>query len=558
MNNREMALPAAEEKTRPRKEALWGALFCGLLMIPSLFWLQLDHGVWDWDPAEYGYFAIDLWRTLWTSPRLWPWMFFYAVGPKAPTLIWIGHFLLPLRHLLGGPENVFNLVILAFQWGSLFLLWLTIRNLTKRNWIACLLCLWLAGMPLFVGHNHVFMTEPLQLFAVSLLWYATLCGEQWSAASMLACLLWGGAFVLGSKASTPVYCVIPAVYGVYLLFRRIRRRCWGLNWWNGIGILTGFAHLSVIAAWYVLNLAQMKQKVMDASFGEAAYVFGYRDTFFNKLFYWIRATAESATLKTLSMLLVLCALIMAVGWVRHYSRRAGGRDSQCVLALAGMQIVVVYVVLSINISTPIRYVYAALPSFLLLAAVCIVRIDGFWTRRALMVCMATWFLGCFVLYLGILPAEEVENARYWHSPRLDRSRMSQIDYLVHLLNRPEYDEVYHLCGADFHWLSGSTLNYYAAVNSLETGCRTRFGRLGHSVADTEEAWAKVHDQLGCYIAASPEHMNAREDAYGRVAREVLSRIRMDPRFSREYHEELTDIEIYRNIALKKPERQTND
>ena len=140
----------------------WGqvgvGIFCGLLLIPSVIWLWRDVHVWDWDPSEYGYFAIDLWRTLWTEPRLWPWMFFHAVGPKAPDLIWAAQFLLPLRHVMGSAENVFHLINLAIQWGSLFLLWRCVRRATGENWVAFAACLWLAGMPLFVGMSQDFLT----------------------------------------------------------------------------------------------------------------------------------------------------------------------------------------------------------------------------------------------------------------------------------------------------------------------------------------------------------------------------------------------------------------
>lgn len=539
-----------------RRHMAAAAAFAGLLLLPSAAWLWLDAHVWDWDPAEYGYFAIDLWRSLWTAPRLWPWLFFHAVGPKAPTLIWIAQFALPLRHVFGSAETVFHLINLAFQWGSLFLLWRCVRRATGENGVALAACLWLAGMPLFVGMSQDFLTEPLQLFAVMFIWFIAVSGEGWSASKLAAFLLWGGALALGAKASTPVYCVVPGAYSLVLLWKSLRSRNGGLNAWNAAGIATGAVHLAVISAWYALNRSEALQKVVDASVGETAYHFGYQDTFLNKMVFWIGSLGQALTLRAMAPLLILAAAgpAAAFAWTawkgkgRVGRRRAPGR----VFALAGAQVVIVLIVLSINISTPIRYVYALFPSVLLLVASLAGGGGGGGTRRWTLACLGAWFLGSQALLTGAVPCAETAQARHWAAPERDPARIRQVRSLVKRLNVPRYDGVYHLCGADFPWLSGSTLNYYAALDSLDSGRRTQFARLGSFVTEVEPAWSRVHGQLGSYLAASEAHMEARTDAYGRVAREILGRIQRDPRFAREPRAEWPDIVLYRNVRMGEP------
>ena len=547
----------SEEQNRiDRRQPLAAMVFCGLLLVPSVVWLWLDCHVWEWDPAEYGYFGIDLWQTLWKTPRLWPWMFFHGVGPKAPTLVWIGQFLLPLRHGLGGAENLFNFINLAFQWGSLFLLWRCVRGATGKKWVAYAACLWLAGMPLFVGMSQDFLTEPMQLFAVFFVWFIALSGREWSVSKLLAFLLWGGAWALGAKASTPVYCVVPGVYSLYWLGKGIRDQRWGLNRWNGLGMATGALHLVVIAAWYVLNREEALRKVVDASVGDAAYYFGYKDTFSNKMVYWLGSLGQSITLRALAPLLgvVTVALVASLFWT---VRGTGGRirwrgGATGVFALSALQVSIALAVLALNISTPIRYVYGILPSFLLMVSLGLGLGDPAWKRRAVLLCIGIWYAGSQLLLTGWIPAAEVRNARHWASPERDPARLNQVEGLIQMLNVPEYDGVYHLCGADYPWLSGSTLNFYAAVDSLDSGRRTQFGRLGSFLTEVEPAWARVHGQLGSYVAASDSLMAARTDTAGRIAREVLRRVQADPRFSREEHADLPEIVLYRNVTWDGP------
>lgn len=535
----------------------WGqvgvGIFCGLLLIPSVIWLWRDVHVWDWDPSEYGYFAIDLWRTLWTEPRLWPWMFFHAVGPKAPDLIWAAQFLLPLRHVMGSAENVFHLINLAIQWGSLFLLWRCVRRATGENWVAFAACLWLAGMPLFVGMSQDFLTEPLQMFAVMFIWFIAVSGDGWSASKLAAFLLIGGGLVLGSKASTPAYCFVPGVYALHLLWRSVRGRHWGLNIWNGLGMVAGLLHLGILGIWYASNRDGVLGKFVGASSGGEGCVvneFGYKDTFVNKMVYWATWLKRSVTFDALAFLLVLAVAALAIAWILviRGGKLQVARTSVRLAVLAGAQFAVVWIMLSANIATLIRYVYAAIPSLLLCLACGAGMAGGAVTRRWVIACVGIWWVGSQALLTGTVPCAETAQARHWAAPERDPARIRQVRRLVEMLNVPRNDGVYHLCGTDFPWLSGSTLNYYAALDSLDSGCRTQFGRLGSPPTELERAWERVHGELGYYIAASDPHMEGRVDGPGRIMAEVLRRIRRDPRFVPEVHGDLPDLLLFRNVS----------
>ena len=533
----------------------WGGavIVCSLLMMPAIVWLWLDHAVWDWDCAEYGYFGIDLWRTLWTQPKLFPWMFFHGVGPKAPLMIWMGGMLMPLRHVLGGAQGVFMGLVLLFQGGALLLAWRCALEVSQSKRMAWMVTILFSGMPLFAGLSHFYMTEPVQLFATWLVWLIALCGRKWSFWKLLGGLLWAGAFVLGAKASTPIYCLVPGLCASWWLWKAFREKRWGWSGWQGIWALMGGGTLGTIGLWYVVDFSAMLTKVQDASFSEVAYQFGYADTFVNKLIYWWGATWRSITLTGwMSVLLVILLAAMAVIGLADWCRLQmdDKKKRLRVVTLALLQAVVTYTVLAKNISTPIRYVYALLPTVILV-----------WTglfgsgekRWGTMVCgtllLAWWGIGQ-AYYLGGISSPDVAFARWWHGPDRDDSHLRQVEEMVEELNVPEYDGIYHLCGVSCPWLSGSTLNYYAALRSLDTGCRTQFGRLGNGVLEPEAAWARVHGELGSFIAISDSAREHAKTDSPDVELEILKRIRNDKRFVHENHPDWPDLLLFRNRARK--------
>ena len=533
----------------------WGraVVGCALLMVPAIVWLCLDHAVWDWDCAEYGYFGIDLWRTLWSQPKLFPWMFFHGVGPKAPLMIWMGGMLMPLRHVLGGAQGVFMGLVLLFQGGALLLTWRCVLEVSRSERMAWMLTILFSGMPLFSGLSHFYMTEPMQLFAVWQVWLFALCGRKWSFWQLLGGLLWAGTFVLGAKASTPIYCVVPGLCALWWLWKAFRERRWGWTGWQGMMVLAGGVALGVIGLWYVVDFAAMLAKVRDASFSEVAYQFGYADTFLNKLLYWGGATWRSITL-TGWMSVLLGIFLVGLACLGLAGRRGltGGDKKRrlFVVGLALLQAVVTYTILAKNISTPIRYTYALLPTVVL-----------FWSglfggggkRLGATVCwmlLVAWWGTGQACYLEAVSSPEVASSRWWHGPERNNSHLRQVEGLVTELNVPEYDDVYHLCGVSCPWLSGSTLNYYAALRSLDTDSRTQFGRLGNGVLDPEAAWARVHGELGSFIALSDSAREQVTTDSPDVELEILQRIRNDERFVYEDHPEWPDLLLFRNRVRK--------
>ena len=533
----------------------WGlvAAGCALLMMPAIVWLWLDHAVWDWDCAEYGYFGIDLWRTLWTQPKLFPWMFLHGVGPKAPLMIWMGGMLMPLRHVLGGAQGVFMGLVLLFQGGVLLLAWRCVLEVSRSRRVAWMVTVLFSGMPLFAGLSHFYMTEPMQLFAVWLVWLIALCGHRWSFWKLLDALLWAGALVLGAKASTPIYCVVPGLCALWWLWKAFSGKRWGWNGWQGMGALAGGVAMGTIGLWYVVDFSAMLTKVRDASFSEVAYQFGYADTFANKLLYWWGATWRSITLTGwMSVLLVLLLASMAgaglAGW--RNMTLADKKRRMLVVGPALLQAAVAYAVLAKNISTPIRYAYALLPTVVLIWTGVF---GGSGKRWGTLVCgmiLAVWW-GCGqTYYLGGFSSLDVASARWWHGPERDLSHLRQVEGLVEELNLPEYDGIYHLCGVSCPWLSGSTLNYYAALRSLDTECRTQFGRLGNGVLELESAWARVHGELGSFIAISDSAREHERTDSPDVELAILERIRNDERFVYEEHPEWPDLLLFRNRVRK--------
>src|SRR5437016_3683075 len=60
------------------------ALTAAVLVMPSLFWVCLDHSVWTWDQSWYAEVSTELYYTLIHDPRHWIQAVLVALGTKAP------------------------------------------------------------------------------------------------------------------------------------------------------------------------------------------------------------------------------------------------------------------------------------------------------------------------------------------------------------------------------------------------------------------------------------------------------------------------------------------
>jgi hypothetical protein len=74
--------------------------------------------------------------------------------------------------------------------------------------------------------------------------------------------------------------------------------------------------------------------------------------------------------------------------------------------------------------------------------------------------------------------------------------------------------------------------------------------LGNGVLDLEAAWARVHGELGSFIALSDSAREHAKTDSPEVELEILKRIQNDERFVYENHPEWPDLLLFRNRNRK--------
>ena len=540
------------------KDTLIAALFCAVLMLPAVVWLSLNSRVWPWDSAEYGSLSIDLWRTLWDNPKLWPWMFFHAVGIKAPGMIWLAQIFIPLRHFFGGVDGVFFFMIVISQWCCLILNWIILRKITGQTLLAYTMTLFLASLPYFANMSHFVLMEPMQLASIFIFWLIAVYARDLTALGIMGLLLWASGLALGFKISAPIYCFVPGLYSLCMIGIKLRERQWGLSLKNGVLALSGLGYLAVVAMWYVLNLEKISGLVSDAALGEAAIQWGYRGTFIGKFVYWIRLLVLSCMgLSAWPYQLVAAIFIVLLTYSLFRRRKqsnglALNGNVMILCLLSAVQVFCTLCFLSFITATTIRFIIAILPSIMVFLGVLLCGMSKRWGKQIVFASSGCLYVVTSLLSFGFVVPGTSSVRSSMIAPDSSRARLDQVEHLVEMVNVPEYHGVYHLCGVDFDWLSGSTLNYYAAKQSLDTGVRCYFGRLGSIFNPTlTGAWARVHGELGYYIVANRRIMNERADLYGDICRQIRGRIDHDPRFELQKDDALPSIDLYRNITFGK-------
>ena len=202
-----------------------------LAILPAWWWIARDHGVWPWDTAHMGNYALQLWEAFNPfSPTWWRELLTGMTG-KAPGLPWISEPFAGLGDRIMGNALTGLLVFqVLVQVTSAVLIHRTATHLTRNHRVAG----WLAAgiflaAPLSMGLSVRYYTEPLQTMAVAYFWWAVITiprNESWR--RTLHALI---AATLGSitKVSTPLYLMVPLVWLVFDLVRSSREHGWKLD-----------------------------------------------------------------------------------------------------------------------------------------------------------------------------------------------------------------------------------------------------------------------------------------------------------------------------------------
>jgi len=517
---------------RQPRAVLWALLPVGLL-IPSLIWIAEDHTVWLWDQAWYGEVSADLWFWIFHSPRRWAGEMALGLSMKPPGIAWVGQFFVPLQRIFGSVEFSLLLSVLAAQFVLLMVLFRIGRRFSARSSLAAIAGLTLAaGTSLFVGLTHQFFVEPLQAAAVAWVYSVAIEAPGWTSpriAVQLALAIESG---LLAKADTPLYCILPCLYAVVLIFRkRVSRAelsaCWKSRGFQLQLLLLGMLGTAT-ALWYWINIKAVWQHVREASSGAVALHYGSRDSWLHKLVQWWGLFRDSFLSPYLGWVFLAVLAAACIFWALRLRQHRENTRIEPVAALGALQTLLILAVLSTTVTLEPRFLYTLLPGIAVVFMQLCALLPPRFPAAAVIACGAQWaVVNAEALAMTGIPNHQ---SQWLLTPGFDRAQFDDLTRVVSLTsNAPER---YNIVALDSPWMNAYSADFFAAKNRFQTGVRSYYTSLGYAETDFGAAMRRIEKVQPRYVITIAEPFQvAPPDFLNSVSLPVLRDMRSDDRFS---------------------------
>jgi hypothetical protein len=534
-------------------KAGWPFSILALFLIPSLYWIANDRSVWQWDQAYYGEVSVNLWFYLSHQPAQWPAAIASAVTFKPPGIAWLGQFFVPIGQLAGSIEFGLMLSVVAVQFTTLVLTYKIGKAFTPdRQSLPLLGGLFVASSPLFVGMTHQYLTEPLQLLAVTYVYWISIKVSEMHPLQGVGHLLCATAIGMAAKSSTPLYSLLPGLVAVVQIFQRVakdKRETAFIQVGGWKVCFLGVAAFALVAIWHAKNFRAVRWHIQNAVTTEFAINYGKIDSFANKFGYWFSVAQQSFFIHEVALVLASAAVvgsfISAVG-TGSSRRLCPWSRLDTVAACALIHVIMVLSVFSMNIVEEQRYILPLLPSFLIL----FLRIAS-WVKRLLVeVIILVALLGQWgYAHAQALGATE-PNPRIsgWVWPvQVAEIRQNEIRRIITNTCTPNLEERYNVTGVDLPWMNADSLSFYAAKERLQSHIHCYYTSLGYAEKDLSRAWGRLNDlRIAHFISLEEEAHPNPPDFLNHVSMPILRKIRHDPRFVQLPFDSQLHIVVFRN------------
>ena len=530
---------------------MWPYLISLLFLSPSLYWIAQDHSVWPWDQAWYGQVSADLWFTLVNSPAEWLPAMWKAFGSKAPGIAWVGQWFVPIGRNLGSIESGLLLSILVVQFGSVVLIYKLGKEFLTHAEFAFLGCLMLLSAPLFVGMSHQYLTEPLQLFAVTYLYWIAARARFWRGSQITGHLVLASGLGLASKVTFPLYCFIPGCIALYEARKGkepAKPHTSPYSWTLVLLALAGIAVLGNVLLWYVKNGRTLIGFVKLASSSDIALYYGSSGNFLYKVQYWIGALQKSLAMP--SVLLGVSIVFLIATGIR-FANTERCRPLPCTrltLLAAGafVHVILVLTTFALNVNEESRYLLPLLPSVVVMFLWCV----AFVQMRSVLVLTALLFIGQWAYVesraFGFVPPND--GMSHWVLPvQTNKGKMDELSRIVQLTCTPENTKGYSVAGIELPWLNANSLSFYASKWKLDSKLPCYFTSLGYAEKDPDRAWKRVNNlNIEYFISLEETALPQLPNILNEVSLPVLKRIQADHRFTQLPYDSKYHVVIFEN------------
>lgn len=190
--------------------------FCLILVLPTLIWIAADHSIWYGDPGGYALMSIGLYRNM--TSNFANWKFGLLNNYKAPMIIWLGEFFVPLAKLTGSISFSLLLLPLTSLFITLMLTFRICRILFNSVAISGCCCLIIAASPLCNGLCEGFWVDPLQLAITTWFIYIMLKAGSRDFFSALSEFIIALSVAFLIKVSSPLYIIGPVFGFLFVVF----------------------------------------------------------------------------------------------------------------------------------------------------------------------------------------------------------------------------------------------------------------------------------------------------------------------------------------------------
>ncbi len=547
----------ADLAPRAPERALFPAIVVALAVVPAACWIARDHGVWPWDTAHMGNYAVNLWTDFNPFSGTWWRELLTGMVGKAPGLPWASHPFVGLGQLVFDDALTGLLVFQTLaQVVAALLVWRTAMHMTSGHLAAgCFAACIFVAAPLSMGLSVRYYTETLQTLSVAYLWWAVVAipSRELTRRFLHAFL----AATLGSitKVSTPLYIVVPLGWLVLDSFRNAgsaapqtepaRRRPP-----TGLAIIaTTTAALSL--TWLVLGFHPLVEFVRSTSSGAIASYYGQNAGFVAKLVYWLHAMERELVNRYLLGALAVLLLASAILGRRRRPSNApetASRPSWWLLAIA--QVAVALAVMARQTNQDVRYLEPLLPCLALIGAQLVYRLRP---PALAWIAVATGFLQYSTVALqlnGIVASTPFRHAAQVQPPQPDDTGRRLLAHTIAALRANDGADRTYLVAVDVINFNCNALELHTALQRLE-GKRAVAFRAGFSplFADYDNALGRLlsGDNAGI-ITLPPTAVPRPIGMENQLQPRVFQLLTHDPRFREVDCPGLAPVHLFRLVG----------
>jgi hypothetical protein len=532
--------PTASIEIGRSRVTLIPILISALLLIPSLIWIARDHRVWPWDQAYYGMQTLKIGHAFHDGPIAWLWAFLEVPDSRAPLLVWLAQITQPLADAFMGAERAFLLVNILAGAATLWLVFSTLRRLGADIWAATAGMALCAGASSFIGLNHQFLVEGVQVTTVAAMIWVTAQANRLSWLRLLAGIIGSVALAMAAKTTSAGF-VAPFV--VYIAVARFltqdepRRPIRLADYGFAFGAL---ALAAICLAWYALHWTLVVAHAREATEGDIALLYGSISPLFTKLSFWSRqlllALSPFPLLAGTTLAVSVVGLAAALAEqlrhpVKEWMHGIVETGLLFALCLAGT-IVLGLLAYSRQINEDPRLLAPMVPVVAVLFGLSLTMLRQTWLA---LLAIAALTVNAGVTQAAAQGALSIDGIfPYVERPANDRASIERMSRAVHESCSKARARHYSIIGAELPDFNAVTAWFYAEKMQGEVGFSCEYTSLGYANNDVQRAIKILYDTDADYLVTLHlDKLPAPEsDPLNRVSRPVAEWIPTSGDFKR--------------------------